>query len=258
MKYNLLGAVSTIALGAAFGVVAPGSANAFLLTGTSLNCTSLTNGTCTETITITASQENFGGGGASGTINLDKWYAPQAGDVLTGVKYQIDGTISNHGTLTNAGAQTSNGRQNASMTLTMSPGGGAPSNFMVPTLKLTNTGHSSFTTLAPGASAPFAFSKQLGPSGLVNVSSFLSQYTQPGNTGATFAAMALSTSHGGPTSSPLTFVATGTIAETAQVTIDYTYALPPPPPAPTPEPASLALLGAGLAGLGAVRRRRKS
>ena len=33
---------------------------------------------------------------------------------------------------------------------------------------------------------------------------------------------------------------------------------PPPPPSPTPEPASLALLGAGLAGLGAVRRRRKS
>jgi hypothetical protein len=32
---------------------------------------------------------------------------------------------------------------------------------------------------------------------------------------------------------------------------------PPPPPSPTPEPATLALLGAGLAGLGAVRRRRK-
>jgi PEP-CTERM motif len=32
---------------------------------------------------------------------------------------------------------------------------------------------------------------------------------------------------------------------------------PPPTPTPTPEPASIALLGAGLAGLGLVRRRRK-
>jgi len=50
--------------------------------------------------------------------------------------------------------------------------------------------------------------------------------------------------------------ATGT--GSGNVVLTYNYTVPPPPPSPTPEPASMALLGAGLAGLGAVRRRRKA
>ena len=42
-----------------------------------------------------------------------------------------------------------------------------------------------------------------------------------------------------------------------ELILDLSFASPPPPPTSTPEPATLALLGSALAGLTALRRRRK-
>src|ERR1700674_5883703 len=84
MKYNLLGAVSTIALGAAFGIGTPGAVNAALVcTGTT------TNGQCKETDTVSVSLKDF----TSVPIAVDYFHngatgvIPGAGVNLSGVTY---------------------------------------------------------------------------------------------------------------------------------------------------------------------------
>ncbi len=250
MKYKLLGAVSTIALGAAFGMGTPGAANAALVcSGTT------TNGSCTETDTISASKQDFTNisipvdyfhNGATGVI-------PAAGVTLAGVTYSVGGNISVHGTLTNTGAGTASGFYNVSKD-NFTFAGGTPSSFLVPTLTHTGGGFSSSTvTLVPGQKSPFSIAKPFASS------NFLPGPAGYSGTG-TFSALVNTTTKGGAEATPADFTASQTTTETAFVTITYNYttpAPPPPPPSPTPEPASLALLGAGLAGLGAIRRRRK-
>jgi hypothetical protein len=260
MKHNLLGAVSTIALGAAFGIGAPGAANAsYTLAGTGLVCTGLitdTSGSCTETVSATTTGKDFNGV----ALTLDKWYAPQAGDKLASVSYTPGGNTTVQGTLTNSGTGTAHGSFLVGKDQ-FTFAGGNPSDFLVPTLiKFPgfNGGFSSGTvTLAPGETSPFNKSQPFtaGPFSGTPVAGYI------GPAGSQFTALVTTSTSGGATSTPAAFTANATINESAFITITYNFTTPPPPPpppSPTPEPASLALLGVGLAGLGAIRRRRKA
>ncbi len=94
----------------------------------------------------------------------------------------------------------------------------------------------------------------------VNYGTFAAGFFLPqfiGGTNLFTMQLASSSSQGG--SVPNTVFTSNTGNSTGTVTVSYTYTElpPPPPPTGTPEPASMALLGAGLLGIGIVRRRRK-
>jgi PEP-CTERM motif len=252
MKYNLLGAVSTIALGAAFGFGTPGAANA------ALSCSAgnvIGPGTCSESV--------FGVSALTPAIqalSLDKWVSnASAGftETLTGVKFNVREGVFSTGSVTNTDTVSFNLHLANFFTLTASNGSGAPSNFLSPAISQTQAVIGPTISMAAGATTAYAFGGALGPASRT-VSGSLAGFIGPGTFSALISAIlgstAIITNPGGNASASITTTASPTI----QLTYTFTTAQPPPPPSPTPEPASLALLGAGLAGLGAVRRRRKS
>jgi PEP-CTERM motif len=238
MKFNLLGAVSTLALGVAFGLGAPTGAEAV----PALNCTgNALAGTCTTSGSISVNQGDF----SNTPIALDYFVAPFAGDALTAVTVTMNGSISATGSLTN-GSSTQSATGGYSFThANMTFAGGTPSNFLSPTVTSINSAATTSITLAANASQAFSLSKQVGPK---TQNDFTGGFTGTG----VFDALVTSKTTGGAFATPAVFSATASTNATATVTVVYTYAQA------TPEPASLALLGVGLAGVGAIRRRRKA
>jgi hypothetical protein len=254
MKYNLLGAVSTLALGAALGIGTHGAANAGLTCSPAGSANTVGSYTCSESVST-----GFVLTPATAILSLDKWVdTASAGytQTLKSVKWSVSEILSGTGSVTNTDTVTVFGNFISGTTLGATNGSGAPSNFISPAYVKTTSVSGPNITLAAGASSGYSYSSAI-TSGLKTVSGSLSGFIGPGTFSALVTAVMGS---GGFVSTPsgnFQGGVTTSASPTIQLTYAFTTAQPPPPPSPTPEPASLALLGAGLAGLGAVRRRRK-
>jgi hypothetical protein len=170
------------------------------------------------------------------------------------VQYSVGGGLSVTATLSNNTPQTHTGNFIFdSETFTFLAGVGAPSNFLTPSLSLTAGPFSGPpVTLVPGQlpvlfslSAPLASPVQAVVSGL-------NAYIGVGTFQALVDTNTLDHFEGTP---PLDGSIT-TSDVTPEINIEYDFTTTTNTPPPVPEPTSLGLLVVGLAGLGAVRRRK--
>lgn len=238
MKFNLLATASTLALSSLFELGAPHDAQA------TLTCNSVSD-FCTETVDLGSAQTNFSVAATLDDFNLG------AGYNLTSVVLSGGGTLSSNGTIKNTGSSPATFSYSGGMKLSISGGTGAPPGFP-PLVTNTNVPSTVFRNIGSGASVSYTAAGPLtGTSKTLTTS--LSPYVGTG----TFQAVVSGVAHNTLSTDQSNIVAAVATSGDPFVEITYNYAAAPPP-TPISEPACLAVLGAGLTGIGVLRRRRRT
>ncbi len=240
MKFNLLASVSTLVMGGLVTVALPHQAQA------GLTCTSTS---CAETVTGPQTKTDF----SNIAVSLDQFNATPS-ETLTSVVISDGANFSAVGNLTNTSTSAQSFKFQAGLGLTVQGGTGAPADF--PLVFASGAINPKSYNLGAGASTPYNFSNVFASNtetitGASNLAGFIGSSTFQ----ALFDASATTVFTGGGNNIQTNLTTTATPDLT--ITYNYTNTLPPPGPQPAPEPASMAVLGAGLAGMGLMRRRNK-
>lgn len=252
MKFSLLTTVSSAAIGAGLALSSITAAEAgqasYTVSSNNGAFVSLPGPASGTTFGTVASESSFG------TVNLP-FFVPGARQTLTSVAITLTGPVKATGSLTNQSGGTKASPFTVDFRAYMSLGSAktTPSGFALLATKADPS--QSYSAVKPGqvisnivltANFATASSKITSTSALAG---FIS------STGGDYSVDVLAAGQQRETGSGGQLKLLGSAVGTVEVTYNYTTS---PQTTPAPEPASIALLGAGLGGVGVIRRRRKT